>query len=434
MVADLQNGHVGYVVIDLDEDFAPVRTPQDELRQKRRRRTVKVLALVLLTLLTVAGGAVVTPALRSAAAIPAPRQSVAMMIGSHVLVAGVYDDNNRLDAYDVHSGQRLWSTPLTVLTHGSSLVRSGNAAVVTYSSDTVNGDMTNAVDIDTGRMLWRSPAWVLDTRDGNLIMVDSQKSTLQEVSAVDPITGTRVWSQTVGASCRDDVGFAYVQVCEDGVMRVVDMKSGALRAQRTLDIGGFVQTFDDYQNPPQIAQDGNVVLVGHFTQGEPVLEAFDTFTLRRLWIRQYDPAADLAACGPLFCMAGERVALAFDPRTGEGRPFPSYPTISHVQGLPQPAAIGEDAAGEKAYALVPAANHRGTFTGAVDLPFAADSEPVLVPTPGRHSAYLAAVDFRTGRMRIIDKLDGVGADSCVAMSGYLACAKTGNMLQFWVLK
>jgi NAD(P)H-dependent FMN reductase len=78
------------------------------------------------------------------------------------------------------------------------------------------------------------------------------------------------------------------------------------------------------------------------TQGKPLLEAFDTFTLRRLWIRQYDPSADLAACGPLFCMAGERVALAFDPRTGAGRPFPSYPTVLATASTSLPNALSNE--------------------------------------------------------------------------------------------
>jgi len=435
-VADLQSGQAGNAVIDLGEDFTPVPTSQDvELRRERSSRTAKVLALVLLILLAAAGGGVVTPALRRAAAIPAPPQSVAMMIGSQVLVAGIYDGSNRLNAYDVHSGRRLWSTSLSVLTRGGSLVRIGKVAVVTYSSDNVHGDMTNAVDIDTGRVVWRSPAWVLDARNRTLIMVDSQSGAPREISAVDPGTGARLWTQTVGASCVDDVGVAYVQVCDDGVMRVVDMKTGELRAQTKLDLGGFVETFDDYQDPPQITQYGNVVLVGHFTQAEPILEAFDASTLRRLWIRQYDPSTDLVACGPLFCMAGERVALAFDPRTGAARPFPGFRAISPGRGLPRPAAIG-GAAVDTAYALVPVGgkpDHRGAFASAVEMPVAADSEPVLVPTPGRPAAYLATIDVRNGRMRIIDQLDGVGADSCAAMSRYLACAKAGNVLQFWVL-
>ena len=98
-MADLQSGHVGSTVIDLGEDFTPVPTSQDdELRRARSSRTAKVLALVLLIMLTAAGGGVVTPALRRAAAIPAPPQSVAMMTGSQILVAGIYDGSNRLNA------------------------------------------------------------------------------------------------------------------------------------------------------------------------------------------------------------------------------------------------------------------------------------------------------------------------------------------------
>ena len=123
-------------VIDLGEDFTPVETPE-EIGQRgvRRRRFAMIAGLVLLTLLTVASAAAATPALRKAATLPVTPQSVAMLVGSRVLVAGIYDHANELNAYDVRSGALIWSTRLSVLTHGSSLARSGDVAVVTYSSE-----------------------------------------------------------------------------------------------------------------------------------------------------------------------------------------------------------------------------------------------------------------------------------------------------------
>ena len=225
-----------------------------------------------------------------------------------------------------------------------------------------------------------------------------------------------------------------MQVCDDGVVRVVDLSDGTLRARVHMDLGGFVQTRNEYIDPPKLAQNRNVVAVGHFTRGHPKLNGFDAATLRPLWSRSFDPSADLINCGGLFCLFGERVAVGIDPVTGASRPFPGYQAITYDQGISRQDPASANPL-DYMYTLVPfrvTPDRKGIYPGATDVPVAADSEPVLVPQPGIVSTYLAILAPATGRMRIIDHLDGVGAASCTAMGPYLACEKANGILQFWV--
>jgi outer membrane protein assembly factor BamB len=424
-------------VIELGEDFVPTETATEIIQRGRRTRFAAVAAsLVLLVLLTIGGAATPTPALRRGAAIPAAPQSVAMLVGTRLLIAGIYDGGNRLKAYDIRTGDELWSTRLTVLAHGSSMTRLGNAVVVSYSSDTVSGDLSNAVDVTTGRVLWRSEGWVLDTRDGDLILMRSNADQSVTASGVRPATGATIWQQNIGVNCRDSIGSVYVQVCDDGVMRVLDLATGQLRGAMTLDLGGFQQTYKQTTNPPEIAQSGNVILVGHYTRSRPLLDAFDAGTMRPLWSRDFDPASNIADCGSMFCVYGAKHATGIDPATGADRPFPGYDTL-YSPAVADVGSVSGEAPRGVAYALVPP-NFRpdrdGTYPGATIVATVADSEPNLVPEPAPGSVFLATVNPTSGRMTIIDEMAGIGPNSCAAFGGYLGCSTGHDQLQLWRLR
>lgn len=116
--------------------------------------------------------------------------------------------------------------------------------------------------------------------------------------------------------------------------------------------------------------------------------------------------------------------------------MPGFDAITYGYQGPTAVATIDIPGAATPYALVPfhlKPDRNGIYPGAINLPIVTDSEAVTVPEAGRVEGYLAAVDTKTGRMSIIDRLDGAGAQSCFALAAYLACEQTGDTLRLWRL-
>ena len=421
-------------LIDLGEDFQPVGA--DRAVRRPSRRNAVLAALVLVAVVVLGGAAPSMPAVARVGDVPVNPGAVAMAVGNRLLVAEVRDGTNELNGYSLTTAKRLWSSRLSVLTHGSFLERVGGVLVVSYVGGSISGDMTNAVDIRTGRLLWRSTASFRGVNHGHLILLSADTSM---VTSVDPVTGSTVWSFAIDQRCDYDVSVAYVEVCANsGQMRVIDLETGAMRGSRRVDVKASVEVGDGVPEAPgivSIVQGDGVVIVGRNTTSRPILEGFSATTLEKLWSRTVSALSSLTPCGAVFCMFDDQVAAGLDPRTGADMPFPGYDAIDNVdlQTFKLDAGpVGLDTR----YTLIPLRlkpDRHGNYPGATALQMVADSQAVVIPFPTNLDTFLASIDPVTRTERVLFRVEGAGVRSCSAMARYLLCELTGNTLRIWKL-
>lgn len=426
------------LIIDLGEDFQPVDLVElGRLRNRRGRRSAVLIAVVIAILAWVGLSTPVRSVLTHVADVAVAPGSIVMVADGRLLVAEIKDGTNQLNAYDLADGKRVWSARLTVLTHSGSLARLGDVAIVSYFGASVSGDMTNAVDIRTGRVLWRSSGLLLDFRPSGLIM--EELGSAPTLRRFDPETGASAWSRSIGSGCDWNLADDYVEVCANtSTLRVIDLQTGAVRA-RPIDIGAVQVNFGDgVPEPPgvvKLAEAAGVVIVGHNSVTGPRIDAFSTYTLRSLWSRSFAPEAALSRCGQVFCLYDDQIAIGIDPQTGADKAFPGYDAIVNP-GLSTPQEGAGSVGVNTRFALIPlgyAPDLAGNYPGATALPMVADSEAIVVPDPTRLDTFLAAVDRSRLSMRILDRINGAGVRSCTVMAGYLACELPNYHLRLWRL-
>jgi hypothetical protein len=425
-------------VIDLGSDFQPVET-KAQIRRRNRRggRPLAVAAAALLTLIGVAAAAPrPAGALVRAAHLDVFPGATMMVVGDTAYVADLRGSTKEMQAFRLDNGDRIWSTTLHTQADNNAMYRVGSTIVVAYTANSPLDVLTDGVDMRTGRLLWQSAASLVDIVGGRVLLSAPSTPQADVLERVDPVTGTPLWRQPVGHECVSDLADTYVELCPaTDDLRVIDLDTGGVRASRKVDVA---LPADDA--PPDahisLSQTAGVIIAGYPTPGTPVIGGFTANDLTPLWSRPFFPDAMVNDCGAVFCMYDNSIATGVDPRTGDTMPFPGYDRVRE-RGLLSPDIGGGQVMLNTRHALIPRGarpDHDGNYPGATALVAVPDSAPVRVPSSADLDTFIAAVDPVTGRMTILDRLHGVGVQSCAAVGAYLVCSEPGARLQFWRLE
>jgi hypothetical protein len=424
-------------VIDLGGDFQPVETKAEiHVRNRRARRTGALVALVLVALLGISAAAGPSPdALTPAAQLDVDPGATVMVAGDTAYVVEVRRVRKELSAYRLSGGHRLWTAVLRTEATGAVLYRIGSTMLVSYTGAAL-GVQTDGVDMGSGRLLWQSAASVIDVSTGRLVMSTSGVAGVDQLSRVDPITGEPLWTTPIGQDCYSDLAETYAELCPaTGLLRVVDLSTGAVRGERRLDLGGTPAGGPAQETRVALSQADGVIVAGHQTTATPVLDGFAAADLRPLWSEPFFPESTVADCGTVFCMYDSEIGTGVNPQTGASMGFPGYAAFRD-RGLPIPDIWTGPVQLNTRHALIPAGSipdQKRDYPSATALVAVPDSAPVRVPSSANVDTFLASVDQPTGRLTILDRLHDVGVQSCVALGAYLACEKPGSRLDFWRL-
>ncbi len=395
------------------------------------RRGWIAVVLVLVLVIGLGGGGRAESPLEPVADVPVAAGGVMLFDGTRMLVAEIRNGVNELTAYTLGTGRRLWTTRLTVLTHGANLSRAGHVALVSYSNDLVSGDLTNAVDIRTGRLLWHREARVLSISAGRPILTSRTGVAPSRVFAVDPKSGTAMWSRPVDPTCLIDAGVSFVQVCGQQVT-VIELSTGGVAAGTIDNAPAPARPVrPGFPVPGQLAQADGAIVIAHYATGSRfVVEGFvadpSGGTIRRLWSHPDPSAAWYYGCGALICVQyNGGTVTPLSPDTGMPAPEPGLgdagPHPRYLNGRSPDYALVAPGAGQTA---------RGGYARAVPVPALGSENGAPMPLPGRAVEYLAAL-AEDGAMRIIDRISGIGPGSCLTWDRYLTCATAVDRVRVW---
>ena len=300
--------------------------------------------------------------------------------------------------------------------------------------------LTEAFDARTGERLWRS-------RDALSEFGPADDVTLHTPAAgggtvlhrVDVRTGATRWTLPIAANCSTQdvvdpthgVADGLVEMCFDPsisgartlfhpILRVVDMVSGTIRASRSLDLAvdpSLLRSEGGLPQPQVDIVDGLVVLL-YVNIPFSMADAFQIADLRPVWSSV--AIADLDAlqrCGTSYCLATTDGVAPIDPSTG--RLGPGVETVT------------DTGPGTLNFLLVPVGAVSSTV---IEAP---EGQTVAVPAAGVGRVWLvgerAVGDGGQPMRTLIEQLDGVDANACLRMGGYLACATSPGDLTFWRL-
>lgn len=402
--------------------------------------------------LALAGSAVFgTPLAPKVTAIRAAPGGVFMVIGDEVMVADVRDGHSAMTAYSLPTGRQLWSTELTVVANDLDLERVGDVVIAAFRGFEGAGDHTDAIDLRSGAMVWHSAGepWQTYPQTGTVLMTASVGGSNQQFSMVDAATGRPRWLDREPAGCNSNLAAHLVQLCADSGSRltVLDLATGEARASRAIDLGvtysfaGTPQAVDEIK----LAEQDGVIVVGHLGDPGPWMDGYSADDLTHLWRIPFFDSAYIQACGQIFCMSDGRISTGLDPHTGKTLPFPGFDTSQETGGYAGAGPAGID----DQIALVPAGSPAGIFeagwgdesieakyANASSVPKYAESVGIHVPDSTDINAWLASVHGTHGPPAKLDitplqRLPGVGVQSCVLVARYLVCGVDRTQLTIY---
>lgn len=434
----------GAVTVDLGTDWEPrVATRPRPSAWRRVVAAGAVLATVLAGIL--GGSAARRTALIPVASIPTGITDTVTLIGDHVFVRG--RNATRLDVYSLPTGRHLWRLgwpqSIDTLRVDAAL---GVLLVETFDITRLAGTVT-ALELGTGRVLWRSDGLVsvvAQQVDGAALLAPAEPSAGGQVRLVDVRTGAVRWSRatTQSTAFGDDGPGRILLRSPAGDAQVVELSTGRVLASGPLGAPDPPAAAGSEPDPAQLPSvstvDGQVFLV-YQAEEASLLVAYDGGTFRERWrATEGGRVYGVAGCGPVLCVGGEGGVAGVDPATGARRWGPTvwsgvYPTGDGSRAL----MVG--ATGERASALI------DTATGAVRLPMRgwtpADGATTVDPSlltfseVGRLGVWVGVLDAVRARVSPVSWLSGI-ANQCEQAAPdpghtYLACQTTTGGTQVW---
>ncbi|GAA4459195.1 outer membrane protein assembly factor BamB family protein [Phytohabitans houttuyneae] len=319
------------MVIDLGLDREP---PAARLRDWGRRpgqwRPV-TLALVIALLLAVTGsGPAPAPSLTLTGGMALDRRTDFVVLGDRLYVSVASAERTGpptehrwlLSAYELPSGRPLWTAPYESSVEQFVDVQRADGLVLV--TGLVGGEgittPTTAVDADTGRVLWTLPTRVAVADDGRTGVIGGvlrpDEPSGPTVRAVDLSTGRDLWKSTLAAptTIRPVPGGRAVTVTSGdggGQVEIRDVRSGRVLVSRAVLPPGV--------SPNLSVTVGDSLLLSYQdAEGSRGIAAYDTGTLELRWRRALseDDARRLSPCGALVCTPNAFGVEAIDPATG----------------------------------------------------------------------------------------------------------------------
>jgi outer membrane protein assembly factor BamB len=425
-------------VIDLDLSPAAPEPPPLDRRRFHRRWFLVALAVAIVGS-TLTGAAAPTSVLHPAGRIPVPDTATYQVFDDTVYVA----EGSVLTAFPLPSGPPRWSTRLPMQTGHFYVDRLGTVVVATTPEYEQTTGVTIAVDRRTGAVRWERPfpLAAVDPVHNRLLLgqfrptEDVGSAPSGQVLAVDQDTGALAWGYTREHGCLGDLPWpvlgpqaAMAVLCADGVLQVLDLGSGRVRATATLpEVAAAAGTGYGVR----FAAVNDLILLTYVAGGRMVYAALDQTGLRPKWSVDLEPNPYLTAgCGRLLCLFGPTAVVALDPANGL------------VRWRLEPGA-GAYPFGDR-YLVVQSNSERvklidsGTGRVVVDLAgwimdhYQLDRPVFYRSDPARHRIWLAVLSTGAGGFRPLGSVpSSTAVVNCGSTDRYLVCRTVKDTLQVW---
>jgi outer membrane protein assembly factor BamB len=387
-----------------------------EIRAAERSRPVRLLAVLVIALLTLGGSVVPPPGLTPVLSVSEPVTSLQLGAGSLFLSTPTF-----VRRYDLPAGRTRWTRPFdravqTLWTDGADrtvLVLSGSEQ-----------QWLTALDATTGRQLWsqESPdTSVLAATPGG-VLTQSGWNGRSSLRLTDARTGRVVWTREV-----DPAGFLgpdelyqggspwIVAVGNDGDVVVLSYADGSVLARG--DLGLIYEQGGDRSVPANAASVsvvGDRLYLSRRVRGKVSLTAYSVHSLTPLWRTEGGPVGTVSDCGTVLCVADTRWVTAVDPAGGGVRW--EQPSWGIAYRYDAGRLFAYDNQEDAEAALIDAG------TGRVLHPLGHSRQlgRLILRTEGIRT-WVSVPDAATGDLRTAGSMTHVASFRCQQAAGYLVC-------------
>jgi outer membrane protein assembly factor BamB len=305
----------------------------------------------------------------------------------------------------------------------------------------VVGEGTTALDMRTGRLLWRNPTDHHRMSSDDVVLLEklpeSEDGPLS-INAVDMRTGRTVWSRKAGrdiewlidepTSPTDRPQFI-VTMQPKGEVTTMRFDDGAVLARRTLRLPASEWGADDADDFTQVSTAGGILFHAVRQGDRTSLAAYRVATLETLWRVEDGPVGGLSACGSVICVSDAEMVSGLDPRTGARRWTTAGWGYGAALGDRLIAFAGEGS--ERAGLLDPDTGQVTHQLGAGTM--VEGSERFFLRHDVTRPGQLWVVDTTAGRpaVRILGRLDLTTLMQCAADGSHVACISVLGTVDVW---
>jgi len=435
---------LGFITADGDQEPEP-RGPSRRGRHDLRRMLVALVAVCCV--LTVTGSARPDPrGLPQLWSIPFHQDGDTFSVtGDAVFVLSRGEDT--ISAYSLRTGARQWAIPafsdtiwLGWVTAGVLLLPAGDTTIRFTAEDGSEVARqvtleTIAIDAATGRQLWRQPGEFTVLSDDRLLLAEwnDKASAVRSLRAVRVRDGGTIWSHsaealtswTTGSGTDGAPADRLVAITSDRSVKVLDVADGAVVTSGRMPWGQH----PDYTDATLTLQ-GHRIYADQIVGGKPTIAAYETETLRQLWLLEPEEPGGAFPCGPLLCLNGPDSTAGYDRETGELR----WRLAGLRNGYPLPGdriLVDDDNTGAR-HRLVDAASGRVLTDIEAATPvwdYRTGETPYLLART-REPADLTSVssfDARTGETLLRGAIAAVDP-GCQSKDGLLLCVTLDQQL------
>jgi outer membrane protein assembly factor BamB len=435
----------------------PPVTEQRRPRNRREIRRLLVAAVAALCLLTVTGSAPIRPGgLERLWSIPFHQDGDTFAVAGGAVFVLTTLGQPALTAYDLRSGAQRWTNPgfadvswLGSSAAGVMLLPAGSATVQhknddgSYAYREFNRD-TVAVEMATGRQLWREPGDSTMLSGGRVLLADwnAAGSTVTRLRTVRIRDGATIWSRpatgleawTTGATPGGSAADRLVTATSDGRIEVVDLADGRLVSSGRVPWARQSERDNRYTS---MTLDDHRIYIDKAEGGRSQFAVYDTETLRKLWAADVPESGGIYPCGPVLCLNLRDATAGYDRDTGEVR----WRIAGATNGFPLPGGrllVEDDDAGARHLlidartgrrladleATVPVWNYR---TGDTPYLLGHTRQPLDLTSVSRFDARSGEVLMRGAIPRVVDWGCANEGDllACVTVDDHLAVTDVG---------
>ncbi|GIG92399.1 outer membrane protein assembly factor BamB family protein [Plantactinospora endophytica] len=318
-----------------------------------RRVSVRWLAGLFSGLLVLFGLTAAAPpggALRPTGSLDVPAESTYFVADDVLLVsAALVGRSSTLTAYDLPSGERRWTVPVTIAGRHHA-ERVGDLLLVAEVDSVGRRTVTAARSARTGEIRWSRPGRVIRVAGSEVGLGVSEVRSVSgagrrlegAVEAVDLATGEVRWRLPLSST-------AVVQPVPGVPDRVLVVNDNVTAELHDLATGALVGTGElppaDYaQSNPRVV--GDRLVLRHPVGQEPTISGYDLPGLSLRWTRPGAGTGEVVRdCAGMACLDGESRVVALDPVTGaeqwsRARPYGWNSIVWSPDILIRPEAYG----------------------------------------------------------------------------------------------